>query len=108
LATAASARVTSVVGQQIVDQRIDRRLHLPPGAAGATEFHTLARLALLADDLAHAFELARHAGVRGHDLVDRVGNLAFEAGPITGQTNREITIPHRLKNSEQFGQLSVR
>jgi hypothetical protein len=39
------------------------------------ELHALARLALLADDLADALELARHAAIRGHDVVEGVGDL---------------------------------
>ena len=55
-------RVTSVVGQQqVVDQRVDRRLHLAPRALRLIEPHALPRLALAADDVADALELARHA-----------------------------------------------
>ena len=65
--------------QQIVDQRIDRCLHLAPGAARQAEPDALAGLALAADDLADALELLRHALVGGDDLVEGVGDLAHDA-----------------------------
>ena len=51
--------------QQVVDQRVDRRLHLAPGATRPAELDALPRLALLADDGADPFQL--------------VAILAFEA-----------------------------
>ena len=83
--------------QQVVDQRVDRRLHLAPGAARSAELDALTRLALLADDRADAFELARHPGVGGDDLVEGVGDLAVEAGPVAGQPHREVAVAYRLQ-----------
>ena len=50
--------------QQVVDQRVDRRLHLAPGAARPSELDALPRLALLADHGADALQFAGHPGVR--------------------------------------------
>ena len=66
--------------QQIVDQRVDRALHLAPGAVRQAELDALAGLAFAADDLADMFELLRHPLVGGDDLVEGVGDLAGEAG----------------------------
>ena len=47
--------------QEVVDQGVDRALHLAPGAAGEPDAHALAGLAFAADHLADPFELAGHA-----------------------------------------------
>ena len=51
-----------------------------PGAAGAAQRGALVDLAFLADDLADARELVRQARVQLDDVVERVGDLAGDAG----------------------------
>src|SRR5213082_478861 len=59
--------------QQIVDQRVDRTLHLAPGAVRQRELDAPACLALAPDDLADALQLLRHPLVGGDNLVEGVG-----------------------------------
>ena len=94
--------------EQVVDQRVDRRLHLAPRAGRTSELDALPRLPLFADDRADSFELARHAGVGGDDLVEGVGDLAFEARPVTGQAHREVAVAYGLQRAKQLRQLRVR
>src|SRR5215469_2468685 len=65
------------------------------------EADALARLALLAHDLAHLLELLCHALVGGDDLVEAIGDLAGDAGLVARQANREIADAHRLEGVEQ-------
>ena len=67
--------------QQIVDQDVDRVLHLAPGAAGDAELDALAGPALAPDLLADALELLRDPLVGGGDLVESVGDPAGDADP---------------------------
>jgi hypothetical protein len=62
--------------QQVLDQGVDRVLHLAPGAIRQSELDALAGLALAADDLADIFELLRHPLVGGDDLIEGIGDLA--------------------------------
>ena len=59
--------------------------------------HALLGLAFAADALADALELLRHALVGGDDLVERVGDLAFDAEPVARHADREVADPHRLQ-----------
>ena len=79
---------------QVVDQRIDRLLHLAPCAGGAVEAHALPRLALPAHHLPDARELLRHLAVGGHDVVEAVGDLAVEPGPVARQAHAEVAVGH--------------
>jgi hypothetical protein len=40
--------------------------------------------------------------VHRNDLVERVGNLAVETGPITGQTDRKIAITNGLEDAQEL------
>ena len=66
--------------QQIVDQGIDRILHLAPGPHREAEAEALAGAAFLADDLADMLQLLRDMLVGRDDLVEGVGDLAEDAG----------------------------
>ena len=91
--------------EQVVDQGVDRAFHLAPGAAGDRKADALLGLALLADALADPLELLRHALVGGDDLVEGVGDLAFDAEPVARQANRKVADPHRLQRRKQIVQL---
>ena len=84
--------------EQVVDQRVDGAFHLAPGAAGQTKPHALARLAFPADDLPDALELLRHALIGGHDLVERIGDLADQADLVAGHPHGEIADPDGLES----------
>jgi len=79
---------------EVVDHRIERHLHLAPGAGVAVEAHALPRLALAADHLADARQLLRHLVIGRDDLVEAVGDLAFDAGPVGGQAGGEVAVGH--------------
>ncbi|MEY9616069.1 hypothetical protein ABIF21_008943 [Bradyrhizobium elkanii] len=87
--------------QQIVDQRVDRTLHIGPGAAGEAEIDALAGLSLAADDLADARQLLRHALVGGCDFVEGVRDLAVDAEIVAAHPNREVAGAHRLQRLQQ-------
>ena len=91
--------------QQIVDQRIDRRLHFAPGAVGKAQAHALTGPAVAADHLTDALELPGHALIGGDDFVERVGDLADEADAVPGHTRREVPDPHGLQHMQQFRQV---
>ena len=88
--------------QQIVDQRVDRALHVGPRAAGEVELDALPGLAFAADDLADTLELLRHALIGGDDFVEGVGDLALDAEMIAGHPHREVAGAHRLQRVQQI------
>src|SRR5262249_13466128 len=90
--------------EQVVDQRIDRILHLAPGTAGDTKAHGLAVSPFATDDLADALQLLRHALIGGDDLIEGVGDLADDPDPVAGQANREIADAHGLQRLQQLMQ----
>ena len=76
--------------QQVVDQRVDRRLHLAPRAGRLVEPDALPGLALLAD------RRCRRARARwpccaldDDDLVEGVGDLAGQARPVARQPHEK-------------------
>ena len=88
--------------QQVVDQGVDRALHVGPRAAGEVEFDPLPGLSLAADDLADALQLLRHALVGGDDLIERVGDLALDPEMVARHPDREIACTHRLQRVQQI------
>jgi hypothetical protein len=81
-ATAAIARVTSAVGQQIIDQCVDRVLHLPPGAAREAEFDPLPDLSVPA--------AAKYPAVRvGRDATPGRPHPAIAAATLAAQPCRQ-------------------
>jgi hypothetical protein len=85
---------------EVVDQRIDRTLHLAPGAGGQAELHALAGAALLADRLADALELPGHALVAGGDVVHHRGDPTQGAVMIARQANGEIAAAQGLEHAQ--------
>ena len=93
--------------QQIVDERVDRRFHLAPGALGEAETHTLASLALTAHDLTDTFKLLGDALVGRHDFVEGVGNLAHDADLVAGHAHGKIPHAHGLQRVQQLAKFPV-
>ena len=62
--------------EEVVDQGVNRLLHLTPCAVSDPERHALVSDAFLADHFADAMKLIRHALIAGDDVVEGVGNLA--------------------------------
>ena len=94
--------------QQVVDQRVDRRLHLAPGARRLIEPDALPGLALAPDHVPDALELRRHPGIGRGDVVERVGDLAVEAGPVRGEPDREVAVPEGHQRVQQLDWLFPR
>src|SRR5690606_178599 len=87
--------------EQIIDECVDGIFHRAPGAGAAITLYALAGLALASNHLTDPIELGGNARVCGNDVVEGIGNLAFYAGPVTGKTNNEVTIPDCLQCSQQ-------
>src|SRR4029077_19311478 len=88
--------------EQVIDQGIDRVFHVRPRAGGQAELEALARLSFAADHLADPLELLCHPLIGGDDLVEGVGDLAFDAEVIAGHAHGEIAASHRLQCLKQF------
>ena len=105
-ATAAMARVTSVVGQSRSSISVLTEVSISPQAPlDRPNLHALAGLALAADDLADAFELLRHALVGGDDLVEGVGDLAQDTDLVAGHAHGEVAHAHGLQRVQEIMQL---
>ena len=103
LATAAMARVTSMVGHNRSSIRVLTESSISPQAPlGQAELHALAGLAFAPDLLADALELLGHPLVGGGDLVEGVGDLAEHAVLIAGHADGEIADPHGLQGVEKI------
>ena len=42
-----------------------------------------------------------------HDLVERVGDLAGEAGLVAGQAHGEVAVAHRLQRAQQLAHVDI-
>ena len=104
--TAASARVTSVVGQSrssiSVLTEFSMSAHEP---TLSREADALLGLAFLADDLTHALELLGHRLIGADDIVDRVGDLADQTRPVPGQPHREVAVTDGDEHAQQLAKL---
>ncbi len=69
---------------EVADEVIDGVDGLAPGAAGAGEGGALGEAAFFTYDLAEAGELLGHLLVEFGDVVEGVGDLAGDAGPLLG------------------------
>ena len=74
---------------------------LLPEAADVAERQPLAELAFLADDAAEAGQLLGHPLVQLDDLVERVGDLAGDAGPLGRQADAGAPLPEGGQPAEQ-------
>ena len=86
--------------EQVLHEGVDGDFDLAPRAARLVEAGALAGSAFLADDLADALQFLGHLLVGRNDLVERVGDLAFQTGPRTWQTDREIAVAHGVQAGE--------
>src|SRR5258706_14396015 len=74
-----------------------------PSAAHFADVGALGDLAFAADDAAEALELLGHALVQLDDIVEGVGDLAFEPVEIDRQACREVALFERGESAEEFG-----
>src|SRR5262249_44370844 len=93
--------------EQVVDQRINRRFHLPPGPFGQAKAHALAGLAFAANHLADALELFGHALVGGDDLIKGIGHLAHQADLVACHAHREVADPRGLQRLQELPPLLI-
>jgi len=78
---------------QAIDERVDRGdLFGPPAAGAVAERGALADFTLPADGPAHTLQFLGDALVLGGDIVEGIGDLAINAGPVDWQTHRKIAV----------------
>ena len=87
--------------QEVIDQRIDRAFHFAPCAGAKPQLDALLGLALAADHLADALELPRHLLVGPDDVVEGVGNLAFQPGSAPVHPDRKVAGAHGLEGLKE-------
>ncbi len=92
--------------QEIVDQGVDRVLHPAPGARREADAQSLARPALLADDLAHLLELLGEVLIGRDDIVKGVGDFAEQPGGVARHAHREIAHAHGLQRAQEILELA--
>ena len=106
-ATAAMARVTSVVGRRRSSTSVLTETSISPQAPFAVaEARALTGAALFADGLSNALQFLGHLFVGSDDVIEGVGDLSRQAGPRSRQTNGEVALLHPLQagqNDSQFG-----
>src|SRR5690348_1571718 len=107
-ATAAMARVTSVVGRSRSSTSVLTETSISPHAP--FDWANLVRsrvLPSLPTTCPHPLQLQRHLLIGGDDLVERVGDLAFQARPVTGEPHGEVAVAHRLQAVQQRANLRL-
>ncbi len=72
---------------QIVNQGVDRRDGLLPGAGNVAEGGTLIQLTFFAHVSTHMGQLVDHAVEHFDHIIERVGDFAFDPGPLHRQPN---------------------
>ena len=103
MATAPTARVTSVVGHTRSSMRVLSAAissAQPPTAPG--DAHALLELAFLADDAADARRLRGPARADRQDVVEGVGDLPLHADQIGRHARREVAVPEPQQRHQQL------
>src|SRR5690606_25750253 len=90
-----------------LDQIVHRPLDVAPCADPAHALHPLSGASLPTDGLGDTRKLEGDLLVGGGQIVERIGDLAGEAGPAAGQPHREIPVAHRLERAEQNGMIDL-
>jgi hypothetical protein len=65
----------------------------------------MASLAVLADDLAGAFQLTRQALIRANDLVERIGDFSSEASLVACKADGKVAVAYGLKSPQKLAQV---
>ncbi len=103
LATAAIARVTSVVGQSRSSISVLTEPSIAPQEPERRSSPTRCRVRPSLPTMRPACSSSlRQALVRAHDLVEGIGDFAGEAGLVAGQADGEVAVPHRLQGTQDF------
>ncbi len=77
---------------KVCDKRVDREGRIAPETARIGHKSTLLEPSFLAYDAAQARKLVGHANVFGDDIVEDIGQLAGQAGPVLGQRGARIAL----------------
>ena len=51
---------------------------------------------------------SRAVAIGSDDFVERIGDLAVDAGPVAGQLDGEIAVAHAAQHIEQYAQIERR
>ena len=86
---------------EVFDQRVDGFDGLAPEAGHVAQRGALLELAFLAHHAAEPRQLGLRAGVQFHHVVEGVGDLAVDAGPVERQAHRGVALLDRLQSAEQ-------
>ncbi len=86
---------------QVVDQSVDRVHRRGPRPAHVPQAGALRQPALASDGVADALQLEGHALVHRDDLVEGVGELAFDAGEIGREPVGEVALSQGHQALEQ-------
>ena len=80
---------------QVIDQRVDGSDFISPTAARIGDSHPLFELAFLSHGPGHARRFAQPALADRDEVVEGVGDLAFEARQIRRQPGRKVSVSER-------------
>ena len=69
----------------------------------APEPHPRAGFPFPTDNLADLLQLLSHPLVGGNDIVEGIGDLARQLGPVSRQPNGKVAGAHGLKRIEELG-----
>ena len=92
---------------QIVDQGIDRLDSLAPEAALFGQNRALLELAFLADHLTQPGQLVGHGRVLFHQVVEDLGHLAVNAGPVERHSHAGVAASQLGQRHEQGREFTV-
>ncbi len=92
---------------EVLDQAVDRLDAVAPHLVGSLERDALGELALLADDAADAFELGTERLVGADDVVELIGDLAADAGPVDRHAGAEVAALDVAEDLQQHLWLEV-
>ena len=87
---------------QIVDERVDRSNRSRPAIRNIANSRPLRDATLFAHDAADAIELPRHLLVGRDHIVECVGDLATDPGPIVGKASREVAAFKRAQRRKEL------
>ena len=103
LATAPMTRAVSLVGcTRSLDEAVDALDARGPGAAGAAQRHALVDLAFLPHGPAEAVQLQVGPLDHGHDVVERVGDLARRTRPGLREADGEVPFLDRDQGGQHL------
>jgi hypothetical protein len=89
--------------KQIFNQGVYRNFHVVPRPAALLNTNPFASLAFLPNRLSNALQLQRHLLVGRDNLIEAVGDLAWQSCPGNRQAHTEISVFHGLEILQNDG-----